>query len=472
MPSNEFALRRPFLPRVPELRHWLASAVLATMVGLYLIAGLSVAWLEPASATPNARLGGTARGIPGLGIPPQPEPLQFREIAPQDAVTINAAVPLSTMPNPAARPFAAAFATPADRLRALECLTAAVYYEAAVEATAGQQAVAQVVLNRARHPAYPRTVCGVVFQGQERATGCQFTFTCDGALRRTPSAAGWARARRVAEEALAGKVFAPVGWATHYHTNWVVPYWSSSLVKLTLVGTHIFYRWEGGWGKPAAFRFGPGRVEPQIAKMRSLTSDPTSLADAPTIDDAAALAAAEAAAAAAAEAGTPAPTPGSIDSFARAVLRRYEPPNAEASTKAVQGRSASRSRRVLTGRSPAFRRSRDDGAPAKPPPRRRPSRRRPRPKRLQVPGRRAPGVERQGGFGEDPGLLNIPVRAEPVEAPFFSSNPARKESPSTSSGRTEVVAQPSRAVFSANLCSLPVAVFGSASTNSTSRGYL
>jgi spore germination cell wall hydrolase CwlJ-like protein len=337
MPSNEFALARPSLLRLPELRHWLASAVLATTFGLYILAGLSVAWLEPASATPNARLGAAgARGIPGLGVPPQPEPLQFREIAPQDAVALNSAVPVSTLPNPAARPFAVAFATPADRLRALECLTAAVYYEAAVESTEGQRAVAQVVLNRVRHPAYPRTVCGVVFQGSERSTGCQFTFTCDGALRRTPSAAGWARARVVAEEALAGKVYAPVGWATHYHTNWVVPYWSSSLVKLANVGTHIFFRWEGGWGKPAAFRFGHARVEPQLAKMRSLTSDPSSLADAPTVDEAAALAAAEAAAAAAA---APGQAPGSIDSFARAVLRRYEPPNAEGSTAAVQARS-------------------------------------------------------------------------------------------------------------------------------------
>lgn len=342
MSSDELVLRRPLLPRMPGARQWLASAVLATTAVLYLIAGLSLAWFEPASATPNARFADDGRAIPGLGVPPRPEPLQFREIAPQDAVAINADVPVSTLPNPAARPFGAAFSTPADRLRAVECLTAAVYYEAAVEATAGQQAVAQVVLNRARHPAYPRTVCGVVFQGQERATGCQFTFTCDGALRRTPSAAGWARARQVAEEALAGKVYAPVGWATHYHTNWVVPYWSSSLTKLANVGTHIFYRWEGGWGKPAAFRFAPGRVEPQIARMRSLTSDPTSLADAPTIDEAAALADADAAAAAAAasaaaEVGTKAP--GSIDSFTRAVLRRYEPPNAEASTAAVQVRS-------------------------------------------------------------------------------------------------------------------------------------
>jgi spore germination cell wall hydrolase CwlJ-like protein len=339
MPSNEVALRRPALLRLPELRHWLATAVLATTACLYILAGLSVAWLEPASATPHGRLTGEGAPvvIPGLGTPPEPEPLQFREIAPQDAVAINAAVPVSSLPNPAARPFAVAFATPADRLRALECLTAAVYYEAAVESTDGQRAVAQVVLNRVRHPAYPRTVCGVVFQGSERATGCQFTFTCDGALRRTPSAAGWARARVVAEEALAGKVYAPVGWATHYHTNWVVPYWSSSLVKLGNVGTHIFFRWEGGWGKPAAFRFGHGRVEPQIAKMRSLTSDPSTLAEAPTVDEAAAALAA--AAAATVNPADQVQAPGSIDSFARAVLRRYEPPNAEASTAAVQARS-------------------------------------------------------------------------------------------------------------------------------------
>jgi spore germination cell wall hydrolase CwlJ-like protein len=338
MPSNELALRRPALLRLPELRHWLASAVLATTAGLYVLAGLSLAWLEPASATPHARLTGAGAPvvIPGLGTPPEPEPLQFREIAPQDAVAINAAVPISTLPNPAARPFGTAFATPADRLRAVECLTAAVYYEAAVESTDGQRAVAQVVLNRVRHPAYPRTVCGVVFQGQERATGCQFTFTCDGALRRTPSAAGWARARRVAEEALAGHVYKPVGWATHYHTNWVVPYWSSSLVKLAQVGTHIFFRWEGGWGKPAAFRFGHASVEPQIAKMRGLTSDPSTLAEAPTVDEAAALAAA---AAAAVNPADKVQAPGSIDSFARAVLRRYEPPNAEAATAAVQARS-------------------------------------------------------------------------------------------------------------------------------------
>jgi hypothetical protein len=187
----------------------------------------------------------------------------------------------------------------------------------------------------------------VVFQGSERATGCQFTFTCDGALHRAPAASLWARARRVAEEALGGNVYAPVGWATHYHTNWVVPYWSSSLVKLANVGTHIFYRWEGGWGRAPAFRFASASVEPQMGLMRHLTSDPTTLADAPTVDDAAALAAAEAVAAAAAAGDAPlqpdskaGPPSGSIASFQRAVLRRYEPMSREAATAAAEARSA------------------------------------------------------------------------------------------------------------------------------------
>ena len=194
------------------------------------------------------------------------------------------------------------------------------------------------MLNRARHPAYPRTVCGVVFQGSERATGCQFTFTCDGSIRRTPSAALWAKARRIAEEAIAGKVYAPVGWATHYHTNWVVPYWSASLVKLANVGTHIFYRWEGGWGRAPAFRFRPAGVEPQMALMRHLTSDPASLAAAPEIEvqAVAGLEGVETAVP-----GTPgaAPVPVPADISKRAIIRRYEPMTREAATAAAIART-------------------------------------------------------------------------------------------------------------------------------------
>lgn len=143
--------------------------------------------------------------------------------------------------------------SPVDQARALQCLTAAIYYEAAMEPDAGQQAVAQVVLNRMMHPSYPDTVCGVVYQGSERVSGCQFTFSCDGAMARAPSAVYWARARRVAERALAGYVYRPVGTATHYHTTEVSPYWAPSLDFIGTIGAHRFYRWKGAAGRGAAF---------------------------------------------------------------------------------------------------------------------------------------------------------------------------------------------------------------------------
>jgi|GEM_PF-529339 len=151
-----------------------------------------------------------------------------------------------------AAPFRTTAASALDRGRALQCLTAAIYYEAASEPDAGQSAVAQVILNRVRHPAFPGTVCGVVYQGSEHA-GCQFSFACDGAMARIPVRTAWARAARAAGMALAGYVYAPVGLATHYHTYAVTPAWNRSLVMTDVVGAHFFHRWKGFWGTAAAF---------------------------------------------------------------------------------------------------------------------------------------------------------------------------------------------------------------------------
>jgi hypothetical protein len=123
----------------------------------------------------------------------------------------------------------------------------------ASEPDAGQRAVAQVVLNRVAHPAYPDTVCGVVFQGSERTTGCQFSFTCDGSLARKPARMWWDRAAKVARDALSGAVYAPVGLATHYHTVQIHPYWADSLDGVGTIGAHRFYRWRGAAGRAAAF---------------------------------------------------------------------------------------------------------------------------------------------------------------------------------------------------------------------------
>ncbi|UBS31870.1 cell wall hydrolase [Altererythrobacter sp. N1] len=161
-----------------------------------------------------------------------------------------------------------------SKARALRCLTMAVYYEAANESTDGQRAVAQVVLNRVAHPSYPDNVCGVVFQGSERQTGCQFTFTCDGSLNRQPMVVKWNRAAAVAQAALSGYVYRPIGLATHYHATYVLPYWASSLDNVGTIGLHTFYRWRGAAGRLAAFSDVYRGGEP-IAAPHPRTAAPT-----------------------------------------------------------------------------------------------------------------------------------------------------------------------------------------------------
>lgn len=197
-----------------------------------------------------------------------------------------------------------------DRGRALHCLTAAIYYEAASEADAGQRAVAQVVLNRVAHPAYPNTVCGVVFQGSERRTGCQFSFTCDGALARVPNRLFWLRAETVARAALSGYVYAPIGLATHYHTVQIHPYWADSLAYLGTIGAHRFYRFGGAAGKLGTFRFAYAGGEPLVGSQAPRAASDVALAEA-TVDPVAVQAAYDAGVRAAQplSAGSAAPTP-------------------------------------------------------------------------------------------------------------------------------------------------------------------
>lgn len=159
-----------------------------------------------------------------------------------------------------------------DRTRALQCLTAAVYYEAASEPDIGQRAVAQVVLNRVAHSAYPNTVCGVVYQGSQRRTGCQFSFTCDGSLARRPNRMFWLRAENVARAALGGYVHGPAGLATHYHTVQVNPYWAPSLHYMGTIGAHRFYRFNGRAGQAGAFRFAYAGGEPSPSLLRTSTA--------------------------------------------------------------------------------------------------------------------------------------------------------------------------------------------------------
>jgi len=211
-------------------------------------AHLTVAQLQKLAGGADPAALGLSASLP-INAVPAPDSVQALGAR---AEQINAARPFADDPIRPMRPFILK-TDAADQARALHCLAQAIYFEAAREPLKGQQAVAQVVLNRVRHPAYPKTVCGVVYQGASLPTGCQFTFTCDGALRFRPEPDLFARAEGVAKKALAGYVDADVGSATHYHAAYVAPYWAPTLVKMTQVGQHIFYRWTGTWGEPAAF---------------------------------------------------------------------------------------------------------------------------------------------------------------------------------------------------------------------------
>jgi spore germination cell wall hydrolase CwlJ-like protein len=168
------------------------------------------------------------------------------------AQLINASMPFSRVPVQAARAFIIPAGESVDQRRALLCLTQAVYYEAGFEPMVGRRAVAQVVLNRMRHPAFPKSVCGVVYQRNSTPV-CQFSFVCDGSLDRRPEPGAWKQAEAVARAALAGYVESSVGAATHYHADYVAPRWAPLLTKISQLGAHIFYRWPGSWGLNAAF---------------------------------------------------------------------------------------------------------------------------------------------------------------------------------------------------------------------------
>lgn len=184
---------------------------------------------------------------------------------------------------PAARAFFAGSGV--HRARAQDCLAQAIWYEAASESEAGQRAVAQVVLNRVAHPSWPSSVCGVVYEGSARSSGCQFTFTCDGSLvRRAPGTlrgASWERAQTIAAQALNGSVYAPIGHATHYHTLWVDPYWAKTLDPVGVVGAHRFYRNRGRAGDKSAFTARYAGVEPGVSPGQTARAGDPAGASAP-----------------------------------------------------------------------------------------------------------------------------------------------------------------------------------------------
>ena len=235
-----------------KAEHWLVAAILAMVAALglsfavpYLAKALAADAPAPQASVALAEVGNVAN----ISVDDKSQIV----VEGQAAEAQNAAIPTLNLPLEHMKAFGINAAKNETYATALKCLTQAVYYEAANEPLTGRRAVAQVVLNRMRHPAYPKSVCGVVYQGAERRTGCQFSFTCDGALLRVPAAGRWGEAHAVAQAALAGYVEPSVGTATFYHADYVLPKWAFTLGKITQIGRHIFYRFNGNWGTAGAF---------------------------------------------------------------------------------------------------------------------------------------------------------------------------------------------------------------------------
>jgi spore germination cell wall hydrolase CwlJ-like protein len=251
-----------------------------TAIG-FLLAGAAVVALGAGIVKPSDKAGSPANahaaltpealaGPPAVETPDAKQVLQgllvkaglrpdfaVRRLTWNQARRLNAVMPDVQTPADAAQPFVVP-TIGKDGRQALTCLTQAAYYEAGANGPDAEAAVAQVVLNRVRHPDFPKSVCGVVYQGSARQTGCQFTFTCDGALDRPLDRAAWDEARKVAARALAGYVVKAVGAATYYHADYVFPAWAPTLQKMATVGPHIFYRMAGSEGSSS---FLTGRYE-------------------------------------------------------------------------------------------------------------------------------------------------------------------------------------------------------------------
>ncbi|MEJ0012270.1 MAG: cell wall hydrolase [Bauldia sp.] len=133
----------------------------------------------------------------------------------------------------------------------VKCLATAIYFEARGEAEKGQIAVAQVVLNRLKNPAYPKTICDVVYQNKNKRNRCQFSFACDGIADRIADKQSWISSQQLARRVInddRNLYLADVGASTHYHATYVKPRWAQGMKKMQKIGRHVFYKTKnGGW---------------------------------------------------------------------------------------------------------------------------------------------------------------------------------------------------------------------------------
>jgi spore germination cell wall hydrolase CwlJ-like protein len=192
---------------------------------------MSVAAIDPATAAALDAIAGIA---PSGGGAPQPA------VASEQLAYARATAPVSGG-------FSSGTSVAVSE-KELWCLATAIYFEARGESYRGQVAVAQVVLNRVKDHRYPETICGVVFQNQNRRNSCQFSFACDGIPETINDRTAWLQSQDIAKRFTAGELYlTEVADSTHYHATYVRPAWAPRMNKITQIGQHIFYEFKRGW---------------------------------------------------------------------------------------------------------------------------------------------------------------------------------------------------------------------------------
>lgn len=202
------------------------------------------ATLGQSSSTPAATgMAGATSATPMQMAPVAAEPKSRSRVAKSERGTTT---DLRTV-DPAEKQIYTSLIAPENMAKEQRCLAEAVYFEARSEGEQGRAAVAQVVLNRVKSGLYPNSVCGTVYQNASRYLACQFTFACEGKSLRITEPGPWRDAVRIAREVYDGTTYlAEVGASTHYHADYVRPYWARKLKKMDTIGRHVFYKLRPG----------------------------------------------------------------------------------------------------------------------------------------------------------------------------------------------------------------------------------
>lgn len=213
-------------------------------------AALTASTIAPAKADPSAEplisIGNTEMAsakLPKIAVPilldPQAEPIltisESDEAAPAEAAVSAVETTPAVKPTGDLTAMVAQLRGSAAGSRELECLATGIYFESKSEPLAGQLAVGEVIVNRAKSGRFPTTYCGVLTQRG------QFSFVRRGSIPFVPRTnRQWHTAVAVAKIVAQKLKTSAAPNALFFHARYVSPKWR--LKRVASIGNHIFYR--------------------------------------------------------------------------------------------------------------------------------------------------------------------------------------------------------------------------------------